>query len=200
MLRPVILGWANYFKYCECKTVFSKLTHLIYQKLRAWVFRRDTRTGRLFVKEKYFPSNQVYHFDGSEHKDNWVLVGGKKNNNNELQEVHLPHISWCKSQKHVKIKGTQTPFNLDLYWTERSAKHSPYPLRVRTLFVRQNFHCPICKKKPTELDAQSWEVDHITPKARGGKDEYKNLQLLHKECHLHKTQMEKSKRLCSETK
>ena len=27
------------------------------------------------------------------------------------------------------------------------------------------------------------EVDHIVPRAIGGKDEYKNLQLLHRHCH-----------------
>jgi len=38
-LRPVIIGWANYFRFSECQKVFHKLTHLIHQKLRAWVFR-----------------------------------------------------------------------------------------------------------------------------------------------------------------
>ena len=31
------------------------------------------------------------------------------------------------------------------------------------------------------------EVDHIVPRAIGGKDEYKNLQLLHRHCHDVKT-------------
>jgi RNA-directed DNA polymerase len=31
------------------------------------------------------------------------------------------------------------------------------------------------------------EVDHILPISRGGKDEYKNLQLLHRHCHDNKT-------------
>ena len=31
------------------------------------------------------------------------------------------------------------------------------------------------------------EVDHIVPKAEGGKDHYKNLQLLHRHCHHQKT-------------
>ncbi|MGB3204657.1 MAG: HNH endonuclease [Crinalium sp.] len=36
------------------------------------------------------------------------------------------------------------------------------------------------------LSFQNWdvlEVDHTIPKALGGKDEYKNLQLLHRHCH-----------------
>jgi RNA-directed DNA polymerase len=31
------------------------------------------------------------------------------------------------------------------------------------------------------------EVDHIIPKSKGGRDEYKNLQLLHRHCHDEKT-------------
>jgi RNA-directed DNA polymerase len=31
------------------------------------------------------------------------------------------------------------------------------------------------------------ELDHILPKCLGGKNEYKNWQLLHKHCHDHKT-------------
>nr|WP_236117106.1 HNH endonuclease signature motif containing protein [Hassalia byssoidea] len=45
--------------------------------------------------------------------------------------------------------------------------------------------CPWCG-----LSFQEWdvlEVDHIIPRAIGGKDEYKNLQLLHRHCHDEKT-------------
>lgn len=187
MVRPVIVGWANYFKYCECKTTFSKLTHLIFQKVRAWVFRRDTRNGRLKVKQKYFPSGRTYSFDGTLHKDNWILVGRQKGKKGVVKENFLPHMVWVKSRKHVKVVGKETPFNQSIYWALRSKKHSPYPLRVRTLLVKQKQTCPFCKRKFTEFDSTSWEVDHIQPRSLGGKNEYKNLQLLHKECHLQKT-------------
>jgi len=192
MLRPIILGWANYFKYCECKAVFSKLTHLIFQKIRAWIFRRDTRNGRRTIKEKYFPSGKTYSFDGSTHQDNWIFVGRGKGKKGVVKENFLPHLVWVKSRKHVKILQNETPFTRSLYWGLRSQKHSPYPLRVHTLLVRQKQICPICKRKFTELDSTNWEVDHIQPKSQGGKDEYKNLQLLHKECHLQKTCKERT--------
>ncbi|MFO7092573.1 HNH endonuclease, partial [Limnospira platensis] len=34
------------------------------------------------------------------------------------------------------------------------------------------------------------EVDHIVPRSQGGKDEYKNLQLLHRHCHDDKTALD----------
>lgn len=187
ILRPVIFGWANYFKYSECKKDFSNLTNKIFQKLRAWVFRRAVRNGRKAVKEKYFPTGKTYQFDGKKHKDNWILCGKKRLKDGTVVKNWLPHIAWVKSRKHVKVKEDYSPYNAEMYWAIRSAKHSPYPLRVRTLLVRQKQICPICKRKFTEFDSSSWEVDHILPRSKGGLDIYKNLQLLHKSCHLVKT-------------
>lgn len=187
MLRPVIIGWGNYFKYCECKNTFSKLTDLIFRKIRAWVFRRDTRNGRLQIKEKYFPSGKEYSFHGKKHLDNWILVGSKKLKGGKLKTNFLPHIVWIPSEKHIKVKGTESPFSNSHYWGLRTVKHSPYPLRVRELLVMQQNHCPICKRQFNAFDSTWWQIDHIVPRWAGGQDRYNNLQLLHKECHERKT-------------
>lgn len=190
MLRPVILAWANYYKYCECKTVFHKLTHMIFQKVRAWVFRRDNKNGHLFVKEKYFPNGKTYSFYGVLHRDNWILNGKRKFESGVVKENYLPHLVWVPSQKHVKIKAEESPYSRSHYWALRTAKHSPYPHRVTELLVKQNNRCKICKKLFTEFDSTSWEVDHIKPQFAGGLDRYDNLQLLHKECHEQKTKQD----------
>ena len=39
-LRPLILEWGNYFKFCECTTIYRNLSHRIFLKLRAWVFSK----------------------------------------------------------------------------------------------------------------------------------------------------------------
>jgi len=122
-LRSVIIGWANYFRFSECQKVFHKLTHLIHQKLRAWVFRRDTRNGRIKVKQRYFPSGKSYIYEGTRHQDNWVLTGKQLNKNGRMQEICLPHMIWVKSKKWVKIKAGKSPFDGDnLYWTKRTLK------------------------------------------------------------------------------
>lgn len=198
-LRPVILCWGNVFKYCECSDTFNKLTHLIFQKIRAWAFRRDTRSGRLAIKQKSFPSGIGRRFGGIEHRDNWTLVG-KKNSSFSLREKgvgdYLPHLSWIKSKKHVMIKGSNTPFDrtLAIYWSIRNLKHSPYPARISNLLKQQESFCPICKKRFDIFDSRSWEVGYILPKSQGGKDHYKNLQLVHKACHNLKTKRERANR------
>lgn len=120
-LRPVTLGWANYFRFSDCQTVFHKLTHLINQKLRAWVFRRDTRNGRMEVKQRYFPSGKTYIYDGTPHQDNWVLTGKQVGKDGIIRENWLPHLVWVKRKKWVKIKADKSPFDGDnLYWANRA--------------------------------------------------------------------------------
>jgi RNA-directed DNA polymerase len=53
------------------------------------------------------------------------------------------------------------------------------------LLKQQKGKCPVCG-----LNFQDWdviEVNHKIPKALGDRDEYKNLQLLHRHCHDKKT-------------
>ena len=185
-LRPIILGWANYYRFCECKDTFEKLTNSIFKCLRAWVFRRDTRNGRKVVKEKYFPSGKTYNFKGNKHNDNWILVGKQRGPKGEIQSNYLPHIVWVPSEKFVKVKGDKSPFDGDvLYWGMRLRKYDALSTRVQTLLKRQKMICLGCKKPFISFDKM--EVDHIRPRSQGGKDVYDNLQLLHRHCHVAKT-------------
>ncbi len=96
-LRPRIIGWANSFRYSECKLVFSKLDRLIFNILRSWVFRRDRRNGRMIVKEKYFPSGKKFTFDGRTYSNNWILCGKKRISKDEVSENFLPRIYRIKA-------------------------------------------------------------------------------------------------------
>jgi len=186
LLKPKIIGWGNYYRYCECKVVFNRISHYIYLKLRAWIFRRDKRHGRKIIKEKYFPSGNTYNFEGVEHQDNWTLYGKERGKNNEMNEIWLPRLSWMKSKKWVKVKDTKSPFDGDhVYWAVRMASYNRLPTRVTKLLKLQKGICPYCH---IAFQIESvMEVDHIQPRALGGKDTYNNLQLLHRHCHVAKT-------------
>ena len=188
-LRPVVIGWANYFRFCECGYIFSRQSHLLFQMIRHWVFRRHPQEGRIAVKEKYWPSGQTYYYDETKHQDNWVLCG-QTFKKGLLVENFLPQMSWIHSRKFVKIQGTRTPFDSDhSYWALRNSKYSAYPLRISKLYKSQDGICPMCKH---HFDTFSkLEVDHVVPRALGGKDTYSNLQLLHESCHLKKTAADK---------
>lgn len=190
LLKPKIIGWGNYYRYCECNKTFAGISHYIYQKLRAWAFRVDKRHGRRIVKERYFPSGKTYHFEGSPHQDNWILYGKEKGLNGETKEIWLPRLAWIKSKKWVKVKGTKSPYDGDhVYWATRMSSYNRLPLRVTKLLKIQKGICPYCQTKFQWNSAM--EVDHIQAKALGGKDTYNNLQLLHKHCHIRKTRTDR---------
>jgi RNA-directed DNA polymerase len=56
---------------------------------------------------------------------------------------------------------------------------------VATLLKRQKGKCTHCGLYFIEESVM--EVDHIIPKSQGGKNEYRNIQLLHRHCHDKKT-------------
>jgi len=86
----------------------------------------------------------------------------------------------------VKVKGEASPYDGNLvYWSTRMGKHPEMPTRKATLLKKQKGRCSYCGLFFREGDVL--EVDHIIPKSLGGKDEYKNLQLLHRHCHDIKT-------------
>ena len=190
LLRPKIIGWGNYYRYSECKHVFNRISHYIYQKLRAWAFRIDKRHGRKTVKEKYFPSGNKYYFEGTEHADNWTLYGKEKDKDGNTKETFLPKLSWIHSKKWVKIEANKSPYDADhIYWATRMARYKRLPTRVSKLLKLQKGTCTLCR---TRFHMESvMEIDHILPKALGGKDQYSNLQLLHKHCHIKKTRIDR---------
>ncbi len=193
ILRPIILGWANYYKFCECKETFHKVDYIIWKIIRSWVFRRDRRHGRLIIKEKYFPSGQTYRFDNRTYVDNWILRGKKKDKRTNIKENWLPRIQWVKKQKYVKVKGKASVYDGDhIYWTIKTNLHGIQNTRIKRLLKSQNAICTICKVKflPTDV----LEVDHIIPSSHGGSDKYENLQLLHRHCHLIKTNTDNKNR------
>jgi len=155
-LRPVLLGWANFFKYCECKEKFARIDNLVYQQLRAWVFRRAVRQGRIEVKENYFPSEKSYLFQGRTYNGNWILNGSKKSTNGKPISIYLPKISWISSQKHIKIKGDASVYDgNEMYWALRTPRSCALPVVV------------VAKQLQLQLAGK-----HI----KGGKDTYSNLQ------------------------
>jgi RNA-directed DNA polymerase len=87
---------------------------------------------------------------------------------------------------YVKVKGDKSPNDCDLvYWSSRLGTHPQLPSRTAKLLKQQKGKCLACGLSFQEWDVM--EVDHKIPRANGGKDEWKNLQLLHRHCHDEKT-------------
>jgi RNA-directed DNA polymerase len=177
-LNPIIRGWANYYATVVSKVAYTDLDDLVYQKLVTWAKRRHPRKPMKWIKNKY------WHTIGG---DNWVFATRKEGKN----PLRLLDYADTPIVRHVKVKGESSPYDGNLiYWSTRMGKSPEMPTRVTTLLKRQKGKCACCGLYFRENDVL--EVDHIIPKSRGGKDEYKNLQLLHRHCHDTKTARDSS--------
>ena len=189
LLRPVLIGWGNYFRYCECKETFKKVDNVVYNQIRAWVFRRAIRQGRTTVKQKYFPENRTYKFQNRTYEANWILNGKRALKGGKLKTTHLPKVAWISSEKYLKIKETASVYDGNhFYWAERCPRYSSLSTRICNLLNRQNGRCNACKRQFQIGDCM--EVDHIKPRSQGRLDQYINLQLLHRQCHVNKTSLD----------
>ncbi len=179
-LNRIIRGWSNYYASVVSKETYSELDYLMYQKLEAWANRRHPCKGKKWVANKY------WHRVGNA---NWVFNSIKDGN---ITAQLLSH-SATPIVRHVKVKSNTSPYDGNLiYWSSRMGKNPEMPTRVAKLLKAQKGKCPHCGLHFREGDVM--EVDHIIPKSKGGKDEYKNLQLLHRHCHDEKTRFDGSLR------
>lgn len=172
-LNPVIRGWANYYSSGVSKKTYSKLDHLIWQRLKRWCERRHPKKSVTWVLKKYFKSVG---------DRNWVF--GDK-------ESTLLTYSETPIIRHIKVKGEKSPYDGELgYWAGRLGRHPELSARVSKLLKKQKNKCNYCGL--IFRDGDVWEVDHIIPKSLGGKNWDNNLQLLHRHCHDTKTGLDGS--------
>ena len=172
-LNPVIIGWSNYYSTKVSKEAYSLQDHLMYQKLKAWAERRHPNKSKGEVASKYWQT-----IGGN----NWAFATRQEGNSPMRLRSHTetPII------RHVKVKGDASPYDGNLiYWSSRMGKHPEVTERVATLLKKQKGKCTHCRLYFREGDVL--EVDHIIPLTLGGKDQYNNLQILHKHCHDRKT-------------
>lgn len=174
-LNPVIRGWTSYFFNSDAATVgdLSRLDHLTYLKLRKWAKIRcgSNRDGY----GKYWTT-----IDGN----NWVFAAQLEEGKSLRLLLHREFS--CSSTEYVKVRGEKSPFDGErVYWSTRLGKHPQLPHRQAKLLKQQQGKCTWCSLSFQEWDVM--EVDHKIPRVLNGKDEWQNLQLLHRHCHDEKT-------------
>jgi RNA-directed DNA polymerase len=186
-LNPIIRGWTNYHSAVCSKETFNKLDDIIYNKLRRWVKSRHPNKTQNWCNQRYFYWTKEKTAEGLERTDRWVFSTPSKKPNNPVAGKHeLRKHAWTPIVYHTKVKGTKSPFDGDWrYWSSRRGEYPGTPTRVAKLLKRQKGKCARCELYFKGEDVL--EVDHITPKSEGGKNQYKNYQLLHRHCHHEKT-------------
>jgi RNA-directed DNA polymerase len=168
-LNRLIRGWCNYFRTVVSKETFGSMDKHLWELLWHWARRRHPNKSGNWVMRKYWTPTK---------ERQWNFIGRSKNR----EDIELIRHSTTEIIRHVKVKGTASPFNGDtVYWSTRLRKRPDVSTRVINLLRKQKGRCEHCEQLFKHGD--KWEVDHIVPTVKGGKDWYSNLQLLHDYCH-----------------
>lgn len=116
-LNPVIQGWANHNKHVVSKQIFSKVDHLIFQKIWAWAKRRHPNKGITWIRNKY------YKKIGNR---NWVFFSPRNKKDKKNEDITLKNASGTRIVRHVKIRAEANPYDTKFseyfkarYWNNR---------------------------------------------------------------------------------
>ncbi|BDT13961.1 hypothetical protein N39L_36840 [Limnospira platensis NIES-39] len=182
-LNPIIRGWSNYYSAVVSKETFVKLDNIVWLMLRAWTVSRCGKANHEKLS-KYFKPGTVKLSNGKERQETWMFQ--------TKDRLHLYKHNWTPIVRHTLIRPDATPYDGNwIYWATRKGQAIGTPIRVTKLLKKQKGRCTWCGQyfAPSDLV----EVDHIIPRSLGGKDEYKNLQLLHRHTRDDKTALDNAK-------
>lgn len=200
-LNPLVVGWCNYYCVHECVDDFKQVEGNIFKMLMHWVLRREGKNLRgNRLKANYFKNTSVT-FRGTEHTGKYIFgcnVAGKGRDKGKEKFIFFAYPSWVKSKmkQYIKVQGSASPYDPKKrdYWVYRRPQFALLKPRAKSLFVKQKGVCPWCNIKLVFHSPADYEVDHIIPASKGGKDTFHNLQLLHTSCHKLKTETERLSR------
>jgi RNA-directed DNA polymerase len=160
--NPMIRGWSGDFSTVCSKESFAQMDEALRQQLRAWSRCRHPNKPRQWGQQRYWRRE-----DGQLHFT--PRRGGRR----LAFHVERP------IRRHVKVQARRSPYDGDaVYWSTRRGQYPGVSTRVATLLKRQAGTCRYCGGYVKADDVL--EVDHIIPRAAGGKDAYTNWQLLHR--------------------
>jgi RNA-directed DNA polymerase len=167
-LNPVITGWSNYFSTAVSSEAYEWLDHWLYRQLKAWATHRHPRKNQRWIANKYWLIDRG---------EGWTFAAVFPDGILRLA-VH----NHTAIKRHIKVQSNRSPFDADwVYWCTRMGRHPQVNQRVALLLKRQRGQCARCRLFFKDRDLL--EIDHKIPRSQGGKDEFHNLQLLHRHCH-----------------
>ena len=177
-LNPLLRGWANYHRHVNSKQTFTRIDHVIFQRLWRWACRRHPNKGRHWIYRRYFQTIG---------DNTWVFSGEVPSSDGTPRSVHLYQISKTPIRRHIKVLEKANPYDpaWEFYFEERLGVKMNHSLggrrKLYSLWLEQNGLCPICNQKITKLTG--WHNHHIVWRVHGGEDSSENRVLLHPECH-----------------
>lgn len=164
-LNPRIRGWANYYSTVVSKVTYSRLDHLVCQRLLRWGYRRHPNKSRQWVAAKYF---NLRRNKGSIRPWDFMVNADRR----------LLRYADTRIQRHIQVNPARSPFDGDFaYWTKRLKKYPAASISIMKLLQKQNGKCLQCGLYFRSTD---WmETIQLTPRER---PTYEDLGLFHQHC------------------
>lgn len=171
MLNPIIRGWTNYFRIGVAKKVFAGLDRWMFHRAWRHAQRKHPNKSATWRRRRYWGKINL------DRNDKWVF--GEKRTGE-----YLLKFQWTRIQRHVIVKTTHSPDDPSLkdYWEQRNRKQvTELVASKQKMAKKQHFACPVCNQ--SLLNGEELHTHHILPRNDGGQDKYKNLLLVHQDCH-----------------
>ncbi len=172
-LRPIIIGWGNYFRVVASNRVFSKLDHWLSWRLMRWVMRRHPKKSWRWQRTRYFG-----RFDTT--REDQGVFGDSETGQ------YLTRLGFLGIERHPMVRQGASPDDPSLrsYWKDRMTKTpgSRVSKRRTILIQSQKGRCPVCND--SLFNGEVIEEHHtILPKHDLARERLKNIRLLHLFCH-----------------
>ncbi|WP_110328336.1 group II intron reverse transcriptase/maturase [Paraburkholderia tropica] len=177
-LNPMLRGWAQYHHHVVAKQAYSRMEHLVFQRLWRWAKRRHSNKKADWIRRKYF----LQIGDRG-----WVFSATAERVDGSTGQLELYHLGGTAIKRHKKVKGDFNPF--DPEWEQygeqlrqqRMEQSRGYLRQWFKLYTSQEGRCALCEQV-LEFDT-GWHDHHLIYKVYGGTNSLSNRVLLHPNCH-----------------
>jgi RNA-directed DNA polymerase len=190
-INPILRGWAEHYRSVTSSRALNKISRALFIMLWQWIKRKHRNVPKRILSRRYFTKTVTFNpgakgVNSKEKRVNrWVFFG----KNDRGQEITLFQISSQNIKRHSMVSLTKpiNPYLLKdqkefIKRNQRDLNNTALIDNVRkTLLKKQKGVCIHCGEIITSQD--KIEIHHVIPIRKGGTDELKNLQALHKECH-----------------
>jgi RNA-directed DNA polymerase len=180
-LNRILRGWAEYYRASTATKCFNSISKHLFVIIWKMLKTRYRKVSRKEIFRRHFTKvgNLKWVFNGPP----LSMLGNKR----EIDKVTLFQINYVKMKRHSLCAPLNNfdPKNYK-YFEKRIARTSlltVYTKRIQErLFASQKGLCLVCDSPILDYDEKA-EIHHVIPRSRGGSDKFKNLRLVHKECH-----------------
>ncbi|EKQ57704.1 MULTISPECIES: group II intron reverse transcriptase/maturase [unclassified Clostridium] len=173
-LNPIIRGIGNYWSSFVSKEAFKKIDYYIWIKVRKYLKFMHPKKPWKWIIKKYF-SNDIHGVSTAK----WLLT------DKSMKNCQLMKMQWIPIIRHQLIKYKNSPDDgtLKEYFMKRDEKEfSRNNILSRQKLAKKCRHqCRICNQ--SLFSEENLKINQIVPKVLGGKDVYRNFEILHESCH-----------------